>query len=50
MALVIAKISSTGEFAEDVVSRMIDAMMGAVVEFMETIRRMHNRNYGIIES
>jgi hypothetical protein len=25
-------------------------MMGAAVEFMETIRRMHNRNYGIIES
>jgi hypothetical protein len=50
MAVVIAKIRSTGEFAEDVVNRMIDAMMGAAVEFMETIRRMHNRNYGIIET
>ncbi|MDW7774499.1 MAG: hypothetical protein SCH71_16565 [Desulfobulbaceae bacterium] len=39
MALVITKIKSTGEFAENIVIRMIDAMMGAAVEFMETIRR-----------
>jgi hypothetical protein len=50
LAFVIAKIRSTGEFAEDVVSKMIDAMMGAGVEFLETMRIMHNRNYGIIES
>jgi hypothetical protein len=50
LTFVIAKIRSTGEFAEDVVSKMIDAMMGAAVEFLETMRIMHNRNYGIIES
>jgi hypothetical protein len=50
LAFVIAKIRSTGEFAEDIVSKMIDAMMGAAVEFLEKMRIMHNRNYGIIES
>jgi hypothetical protein len=50
MALVIDKIRTTGEFAEDVVSKMIDAMMGAAVEFMETICSMHNKNLEIIKS
>jgi hypothetical protein len=50
MALVITKIRSTGEFAEDVVSRMIDAMMGAAVEFMETIRSVHSKNLYITRS
>lgn len=49
-ALLVAKISSTGEFAEDVVGKMIDAMMGTAVEFMQTIRSMHNRNLKVITS
>lgn len=49
LSFVVAKIRSMGEFAEDVVSRMIDAMMGAAVEFLETMRKMHNKSYGIIE-
>ena len=50
LTFVIEKIRSSGEFAEDIVSKMIDAMMGAAVEFLETMRIMHNRKYGIIES
>lgn len=50
MALVIAKIRATGEFAEDVVGKMIDAMMGAAVEFMGTIRSMHDRNLEVVMS
>jgi hypothetical protein len=50
LSFVIAKIRSTGEFTEEVVSKMIDAMMGAAVEFLETMRIMHNKNYGILES
>ena len=46
----IAKIRDTGEFAEDVVSKMIDAIMGAAVEFMETIRSMHNRKIDVVAS
>lgn len=47
MTMVIDKIRSTGEFAEDVISKMIDAMMGAAAEFMETIRRSHSKKFGI---
>jgi hypothetical protein len=50
MALVIANIRSTGEFAEDVISKMIDAMMGAATELMKTIRRAHDNKYGIATS
>ena len=50
MTLVIDKIRSTGELAEDVISKMIDAMMGAMADIMETIRRSHNKKFGIAES
>jgi len=50
MALAIANIRSAGEFAEDVISKMIDTMMGAMAEIMETIRRSHNNKFGITES
>jgi len=50
MALVVEKIRSTGELAADVISKMIDAMMGAAVELMETMRVLHNKNYGILAS
>ena len=50
MALVVEKIRGTGEFAADVISKMIDAMMGAAVELMETMRVLHNKNYGILAS
>lgn len=48
MALVVEKIRSTGELAADVISKMIDAMMGAAVELLETMRDLHNKNYGIL--
>lgn len=50
MTLVIDKIRSTGELAEDVISKMIDAMMGAMADIMETIRRSHDKKFGIAES
>ncbi|MFH1215746.1 MAG: hypothetical protein V1706_04510 [Pseudomonadota bacterium] len=50
MTLVIDKIRSTGELAEYVISKMIDAMMGAMVDIMETIRRSHNKKFGIAET
>ncbi|MHB1351295.1 MAG: hypothetical protein ACYCYR_15700 [Desulfobulbaceae bacterium] len=50
MALVLAKIRTTGKFAEDIVGMMIDAMMGAAVEFMETIRSMHGGNHEFLIS
>ena len=50
LALVIVKIRSTGELAADVISKMIDAMMGAAVELMETMRSFHHKNYGILTS
>jgi hypothetical protein len=49
LTFVIAKIHSTGGFAEDVIRKMIDAIMGAAVESLETMRIMHNKKYGIIE-
>ncbi|WP_157493149.1 hypothetical protein [Desulfonatronovibrio magnus] len=42
MVLVIDKIRSTGELAEDSICKMIDTMMDAMAEIMETIRRSHN--------
>ena len=50
MTLVIDKIRSTGELAEDVINKMIDAMMGAMADIMETLRRLHNKRLGIAES
>lgn len=50
MTMVIDKIKSTGELAEDVTSKMFDAMMGAMAEFMETISRSHKNKHGIAES
>ncbi len=50
MTLVVKKIRSTGELAADVISKMIDAMMGAAVEMLETMRVLHNKNYGILTS
>ena len=50
LALVVEKIRGTGEFAADVITKMIDAMMGAAVELMETIRVLHHKNYGILAS
>lgn len=50
MALVIDKIRSTGELAQGVICKMIDAMMGAMAEIMETIRRSHNNKYGLTDS
>ncbi|MFH7320743.1 hypothetical protein ACHHRT_09045 [Desulfurivibrio sp. D14AmB] len=49
MTLVIDRIRATGELPEDVISKMIDAMMGAMAEIMETIRRSHSNKYGIVE-
>lgn len=50
MTFVAAKIRSTGEFAEDIISRMIDAMMGAAIEFMETFRGSHGKKAAIATS
>ncbi len=50
LALALDKVRSSGEFAEDVVFAMIDAIMGAAVEFIQTSRRltvnsvMHSRS------
>lgn len=38
MALVLDKVRSSGEFAEDMIMAMIDAIMGAAVEFLQTSR------------
>ena len=40
LALVFDKIRSSGEFVEGVVIAMIDAIMGAAVEFIQTSRRL----------
>ena len=40
LALALDKVRSSGEFAEDVVFAMIDAIMGATVEFIKTCRRL----------
>ena len=40
LALALDKVRSSGEFAEDVVFAMIDAIMGAAVEFIKTSRRL----------
>ncbi len=45
LALALNKVRSSGEFAEQIVIAMIDAIMGAAVEFIQTIRRLAtNRN------
>ena len=50
MTLVVEKIRSAGELAADVISKMIDAMMGAAAEMLEAMRVLHNKNYGILTS
>ena len=40
LKLVFDKTRSSGEFAEDVVIAMIDAIMGAAVEFIQSKRRL----------
>ena len=40
LTLVFDKIRSSGEFAEDVVIAMIEAIMGAAVEYIQTKRRV----------
>jgi len=40
LALALDKVRSSGAFAEDVVSAMIDAIMGAAIEFIQTSRRL----------
>jgi hypothetical protein len=42
LALVLDKVRSSGTFAEDVVIAMIDAIMGAAVEFIYSSRRLMN--------
>lgn len=44
LTLVLDKIRNAGEFAEDVVNAMIDAIMGAAVEFIESSRRLCAKN------
>lgn len=45
LALALNKVRSSGEFAEHVVIAMIDAIMGAAVEFIQTTKRLAaNRN------
>ena len=39
LALVLDKVRSAGEFAEDVIVAMIDTIMGAAVEFIQMSRR-----------
>jgi hypothetical protein len=40
LAFVLDKVRSSGTFAEDVVIAMIDAIMGAAVEFIQSSRRL----------
>jgi len=40
LTLVFDKIRSSGEFAEGIVNAMIDALMGAAIEFIQTKRRL----------
>jgi hypothetical protein len=44
LTLVLDKVRSSGEFAEDVVIAMIDAVMGAAVEFIQTKKRLSGNN------
>jgi hypothetical protein len=40
LALAFDKVRSSGEFTEDVVFAMIDVIMGAAIEFIQTSRRL----------
>ena len=40
LALALDKVRSSGTFAEDVVFAMIDAIMGAAIEFIQSSRRL----------
>ena len=40
LALALDKVRSSGEFAESVIVAMIDAIMGATIEFIKTSRRL----------
>ena len=44
LALVLDKVRSSGEFAENVIVAMIDTIMGAAIEFIETSRRLSPNN------
>lgn len=44
LALAFDKIRSSGEFVEDVVITMIDAIMGTAVEFIQSMRRLPRNN------
>ncbi|MEE4254462.1 MAG: transposase [Desulfuromusa sp.] len=44
LALVFDKIRSSGEFAQDIVITMIDAILGAAVEFIQSMRRLSRNN------
>ena len=40
LALALDKVRSSGEFTESVIIAMIDAIMGAAIEFIKTSRRI----------
>jgi len=40
LVLALDKVRSSGEFAESVVVAMIDAIMGAAIEFIKTSKRI----------
>ena len=44
LVLVFDKVRSSGEFVEGVVIAMIDAIMGAAVEFIQTTRQLAKNN------
>jgi hypothetical protein len=44
LALALDKVRSSGAFAEDVVSSMIDAIMGAAIEFIQSSKRLMNNS------
>lgn len=44
LTLAFHKARSSGEFAEDVVFAMIDAIMGAAIEFIQSSRRLAKSN------
>ena len=44
LALVLDKVRSSGEFAENIIVAMIDTIIGAAIEFIETSRRLSPNN------
>jgi hypothetical protein len=47
LTFIFDKIRSAGEFAEHVVIAMIDAIMGAEIEFIQTSRRLAANSNGV---